>query len=286
MIFRNFYFVAAGLSTFFFFCYFMMKMGRLEETVYQMSKEMKGTMQGLMNNQEFDRRMRRKWDTTMCKEYFSQSKEDEILYDLFFSQATPSEGFFLEMGALDGVRFSNTLWYERCLGWNGMLLEPNPNNYKRLVENRKKTLNLETAACKEVGFIEMTLEGDAVAHVPNGNLKENFEKSFFEKGLGKLVKVPCEPLSQIFGKHNISKIDLFSLDVEGQEAAVLETIDFSKVKIDVMVVENDAFMTQENLVKRVREIMQQNGFLLITGKIERSDIFVHSGYLRRTKIKI
>jgi len=35
-------------------------------------------------------------------------------------------GFFIEAGAYDGVDYSNTLYFEKTLGWTGILVEPNP----------------------------------------------------------------------------------------------------------------------------------------------------------------
>ena len=37
-----------------------------------------------------------------------------------------SVGFFIESGAADGVRYSNTLYFESKYNWSGLLVEPNP----------------------------------------------------------------------------------------------------------------------------------------------------------------
>ena len=51
--------------------------------------------------------------------------------------------------------------------------------------------------------------------------------------------VPCRTLAGLLHEYGITHIDFFSLDVEGQEAAVLSTINFDKVKIDVLIVETN-----------------------------------------------
>ena len=52
----------------------------------------------------------------------SQSGEDIWAYNnLFYGK---KNGIFLEMGALDGVKYSNTLWMEKEAGWRGVLIEP------------------------------------------------------------------------------------------------------------------------------------------------------------------
>ena len=45
-----------------------------------------------------------------------------------------SVGFFVELGALDGLRHSNTKWFEER-GWLGVCIEPHPLLYERLVAN-------------------------------------------------------------------------------------------------------------------------------------------------------
>ena len=54
-------------------------------------------------------------------------------------------GTFVEMGALEGFRFSNTYSFEKVLGWNGVLIEANPESCRALAVNRPKTINLCTA---------------------------------------------------------------------------------------------------------------------------------------------
>lgn len=56
--------------------------------------------------------------------WHSQEGEDKYVYENFFYGMRG--GFFFEMGALDGVLFSNTLWMARAADWRGLLIEPGP----------------------------------------------------------------------------------------------------------------------------------------------------------------
>ena len=60
---------------------------------------------------------------------YSQNKEEQVILDYFgFLQGT-----FLDIGANDGVTFSNTkMLAER--GWKGVLVEPSPKAYAKLKE--------------------------------------------------------------------------------------------------------------------------------------------------------
>lgn len=68
------------------------------------------------------------------KKYYAQSGEDREMYERFF--VGKRNLFFVEMGGLDGVTFSNTLFYEKFLDWRGVLIEPIPESFVKMRANR------------------------------------------------------------------------------------------------------------------------------------------------------
>ena len=56
---------------------------------------------------------------------------------------------FLEIGAFDGVTESNTIIMERCLGWRGVLIEPNPRAFDALKASGRTHSTL-VQACVEI----------------------------------------------------------------------------------------------------------------------------------------
>ena len=58
------------------------------------------------------------------------------------------------------------------------------------------------------------------------------------------IEVPCRPLSAMLEEYGVTRINFFSLDLEGAKRKVLETFDFDKVKIDVLMVEAEFFEAQ------------------------------------------
>jgi hypothetical protein len=60
----------------------------------------------------------------------SQSGEDQHAFNTFFPNQVA--GFYVEMGALDGSMFSNTLAFHKYLGWRGLLIEASPSNYQQV----------------------------------------------------------------------------------------------------------------------------------------------------------
>jgi len=76
----------------------------------------------------------------------SQSGEDKQLLSgkgIRFDQVC--NGSYIEMGALDGVIYSNSHVYHHAMDWKGLLIEASPKNYKNLVKNRKNEIAVVNA---------------------------------------------------------------------------------------------------------------------------------------------
>jgi hypothetical protein len=84
------------------------------------------------------------------KGYYSQLGEDETLHKWIFNNTEKDQnpGIFVEIGALDGVTYSNTLFFERMFDWRGVLIEAQPENARRLLRvNRRNTVKLPFGIC-------------------------------------------------------------------------------------------------------------------------------------------
>src|SRR5579862_1507541 len=57
---------------------------------------------------------------------------DHLLIDIL----NIKNGTFIEVGAFDGLRFSNTKLLEELCGWTGILIEPSENLFQKLRDNR------------------------------------------------------------------------------------------------------------------------------------------------------
>ena len=64
--------------------------------------------------------------------YYSQYKQDKYVFNKFFSKYLT--GTFLEIGADDGIRFSNCKFFEDR-GWTGIAIEPRKEAYNKLILN-------------------------------------------------------------------------------------------------------------------------------------------------------
>eukprot|EP00966_Prymnesium_polylepis_P072417 1681615-Prymnesium_polylepis.1 len=164
--------------------------------------------------------------------------EESFIVEYFFGgmQGSPRrDGVFLELGAVDGLQMSNTLHLERCLGWRGVLIEGSPGNFPHIARNRPRALTLRTAICEHHGQTEFLRRADVLSGVP-GRMAPSGQKRF-KLNLSDSQPVACGPLGDWLSLLRLKHVDFFSLDVEGSELAVLETLDWSSFSVHVMLVE-------------------------------------------------
>lgn len=215
----------------------------------------------------------------MENKYYSQYGQDQWLAENIFTNVT--DGFFVEIGADDGVDKSNTLFFEKK-GWQGLCIEPSPKRFKLLKKNRK-CLCENVAISNSVGrkkFLDIKGWGKGLSGIIDNYEDEHKNRIKFEldnpenKG-SKIVNVKTDRLSNILYKYNIKDVDFCSIDVEGGEMDVIKSIDFSSVNIKVIMVEN-------NYEKRdVFNYLTKKGFVLVK-RIEIDDIYIQKGiFLKR-----
>ncbi len=175
----------------------------------------------------------------------SQAGEDLFLVRRLFS-STKGAGTFLEMGGLDGLKYSNSYYFEKVLGWTGVMIEGSPNLYAKLVKNRPGVVAINAMVCseaKELHWIDSSNVGgsDAVGGAWE-LMPETFRKEkhghLTPADIAKFPTVPCVSLSSALARFGVRHVDLFSLDVEGAEASVIKTLDFTKFTASVVVFED------------------------------------------------
>ena len=69
-------------------------------------------------------------------DFYSQGGEDKYLLKKFVSRPNSIPKTYLEIGAVDGIKHSNTKYLEDSEGWTGVLVEPNPVSFELLRKNR------------------------------------------------------------------------------------------------------------------------------------------------------
>jgi FkbM family methyltransferase len=187
--------------------------------------------------------------------YYSQIGQDKWVHSVLGDK---KNGFFIELGACDGLHLSNTLFFERELGWNGICIEPNDIYFEKLKVNRN------CLKCNGLAYSEQDKVIDfSICEAASGVVDENIGP-FTSKT--SVVKKTTTTLSNILDTFNApSMIDYLSLDVEGQEYNILSTFPFNKYKFRCITVEHNAPHIGPTQQLKIRQILEQNGYKYIKG---------------------
>ena len=175
------------------------------------------------------------------KKYYGKNKLDKQIK----SYLNFNNGFFVELGAHDGISQSNTFYYEKNKNWNGILIEPTPHIFLRSKKNfyfnracvsfnfKKNFIELIYASLKTFSPQFMTKKRQT-EHTARSELTIN-DKIF-------TYKVRAVTLNSILIKAKAPKIiDFLSLDTEGAEFEVLNGIDFKRFSFRYMLIETYYF---------------------------------------------
>nr|CAH0103423.1 unnamed protein product [Daphnia galeata] len=180
-----------------------------------------------------------------------------------------TNGFFVECGALDGEFMSNTIDLERKFNWAGILIEANPITFQKLISRNRKAhtvpicLSFRAFSNSSIFFyIHVTFQpksGD-----PGKSHIEGEAKTLQKPGIPGvdpgLVTIQCFPFYSVLLAVGQTRIDFFSLDVEGHELEILKTIPWHKVDIKSLTVEWDNMPEGKEALIR---FMEDSGFITI-----------------------
>lgn len=200
-----------------------------------------------------------------CFRSRSQGMEETAVRRCFFG--TRVNGTYVEIGGLDGVRYSNTLQLATCLSWRGTLVEGHPANFAQLLQNARKTGRVaagltvhQGAVCEppatSVAFSRLSGPIAGAVDQMSPRFKQRWHPDLSSARASATIDVPCGPMARFLS--HVRHVDFWSLDVEGSELVALKTVDWAAVTIDVVVIELDGSNRTRDAT--VRALMRDRGY--------------------------
>jgi FkbM family methyltransferase len=164
----------------------------------------------------------------------SQYGQETFVQHLVYRDRT---GFYVDVGARCGRAISNTLGLEQA-GWSGICVEPHPDLFAQLRDNRPRARLVNRAASSVDG---PDLEFVRLLEEPFGNsgLLATFRNpDRLARMKHEIIAVPTSSLSTILAEQAAPEfIHYLDVDVEGHELEVLQGIDFNRYRFGVIGVE-------------------------------------------------
>lgn len=189
--------------------------------------------------------------------YYAQWGEDQFCHKLLGD----IYGTYIDIGALDGKHLSNTYFFEQ--NWRGVCIEPNSFFYYLLKKNRPNSICLKNAIADydrdDIDFAENYF-GTLSTLKPE--LYESTFRKYYKDRLKKynIVKINVRKLDTIIKENNIDKIDILSIDVEGEELNVLLGLDINLYKPRIIIVECPSEEPKKEII--MRQFMDTNHYYI------------------------
>ena len=195
---------------------------------------------------------------------------DAMLYQILFTINNPKvEAYFIEAGANNGLRQSNTFVFEQCFGWKGLLVEPVLYNYKDCLTYRNK----ETKCI--LGCLS-SYDGE-IEGIFDDSLKEiRTEKDdglgagctdFHTESYPELIKsVKCFTYETLCKTNSVpNSYALLSLDVEEHERNIITDTCFSTYRPALICIETHDESVIRDIICQKYTLFKQDGHNFFLG---------------------
>lgn len=194
--------------------------------------------------------------------FYSQKETAQDFHVLNFFRGKTG-GYFVDVGAHDGMKMSNTYLLEYKYDWGGVCVEPDPSVFERLTRLRNKSKSklfccaVYDGTVSEIEFSRSKSSDGLLSGIAE-TMGEYKEKVAAE---GEKIKVQSRTLSSILDEAGSpSVMDYLSLDTEGSELAILKGFDFAKYKFRFVSVEHNFEQPKRTLI---RNLLEKNGYIYV-----------------------
>ena len=169
-----------------------------------------------------------------------QFKQVPVVEDLLKLKHRPKNGFFLEAGAACGEYISNTLYLELKYQWTGLLVEPNPDMLKLLLSKHRNAWIFPhcLSTSNHVEMVNFDASNYNSGIILEGKIKPSqIDRTKPPLPYEREIQMQCFPLYSVLMAIGNPHIDYFSLDIEGAELVMLQTLPWNEISMTLIDVE-------------------------------------------------
>ena len=184
--------------------------------------------------------------------------KSQINQDLFVLSELKMKknGYFVEVGATNGIYLSNTYILEKVFNWDGLLVEPAKIWHKELKQNRDCDVDFRCVLDHNSGLVAFTESKDSEYSTIKKFKSKDLHKDLRKREIS-TYKVQTVSLEDLLEENNCpNKIDYLSIDTEGSEYEIIKNFNFSKYDISCLTIEHNNTVNKE----KIDDIVINNGF--------------------------
>ena len=201
----------------------------------------------------------------------SQSQISQDLFVFFFAK-NQKNGFFIEIGACDGVKLSNTYMLEK-VGWNGIICEPS--KYWHLRIKKRDCMISKKAVFSESGtkikFDEFPTSPELSGfnkYLDNDDNKEIRSKGYKSEAF-QTYDVETITLNDLIAENtDIKSIDYISIDTEGSEYEIIKNFDFNKYAVEIFTIEHNYIKEKRD---KIYDLLIKNNYVRVFDNLSHWD---------------
>lgn len=215
---------------------------------------------------------------TLCRKgepprYISQWGQDQyLLRNVFKMDDRQGKGFYVDIGASHPYHLSNTAFFDQCLEWEGICMEPNPRS-KPILKSLRSCEVVSACAWANESTIRFANGAELAAMTDDETLKpsEPYSLDGTEEAGGTYFEARCAPLHTLLSEALLAAgrrreldaqgrpiIDLLSVDAEGAEVEIFRNFPFQAWNIRAVVVE-----TSRETAMAIDSLFLPEGFLKV-----------------------
>ena len=208
--------------------------------------------------------------------FHSQQNEDKYVIQKLLKEKI-EDGVYLEVGAMDGLTYSNTKTLQDHFGFTGIMIEPVEHMYKKLLINRPKD--------KCYNFAVSNLDQNEVYYIGDNGESGIFDTintdlNRYSKNWEK-YSVKTQKLKNIIKSSGFEYIDFMFIDVEGGECDLLKSFDFS-FPVYCIIIEASSKHKEKN--KCFIDILKNNNFTYVE-RLRGNQVWINKNYFRKNLFK-
>jgi FkbM family methyltransferase len=199
--------------------------------------------------------LRKVFLTRSSRRYYSQFGEDVVVDRLF---PKGYKGIYIDVGCYHPTKFSNT-WMLYQAGWRGINIDIDSIKVEAFRMRRPDDVNVQCAVSNRKGELTYFSNGFYSLTVSVSPEFVAGDTRYQER------KCKCAPLTEIIdsSRYRDQAIDLLSVDAEGHDLEVLQSLDFSRYSPKVIAVECHGNHLKEVMESPVYAYLTQRCYSLV-----------------------